>query len=76
MYTYHIQQHKHIQKGLLTKSPVVHAYIPSTTTGTQQTQNLIATFPSLTCVPSYLKKNIRTNALSQKMPSLTCVHTL
>ena len=69
MYTHPIQQHKHIQKGLLPKPPVLHAYILSTTKRTQ-TQTLIATFPSLTCLPSYLKKNIRTDALCHKFPVL------
>ena len=59
MCKYPLQQHKHKHKGSLPKFPVLHAYIPSTTTQAQ-TQNIDAKIPSLTCVHT-LYNNTNTN---------------
>ena len=52
IYTHPLQLHKHKYKGLLPKIPVLHVYIPSTTTQ-EYTQILIAKITSHTCVHTF-----------------------
>ena len=70
MCTYGPYQHKHKQKCLFPKLPILHLYIPSTTTKSQ-TQRIVSKRTSLTCVNIlYSNKNINTKACFPKWPVL------
>ena len=73
--TYPLQQQKHKHKGSFPKFPVLHIYIPSTTTKIY-TQRHVARITCLTFVNT-LYNNISTHIrLNAKIISLTCVNNL
>ena len=76
MCSYPLQKQKHKQKGSLPISPVLHVYIPSTTTQSL-TERLFDKMTSLTCVHTiYNYQNINTKARFQNSQSYMCTHPI
>ena len=72
MCTYTLEKQNHEHKGSFPKFPVVHLYIPSTTTQAY-TQSLVSKIPSLTCVCTlYNNTIINTKACFQNYQSCLC----
>ena len=76
MFKYPLKEHKNTNKLSLPKLPVLHMYIPYTTTQTL-TQGLVAKIPSLTCVHTlYTNININTKYRCQNPQSYMCTYPL
>ena len=72
MCTYNMHQHKHKQKRIIKKCPVLHVYIPYTTTQTY-TKRFVAKITSLTCIHTlYNNKKINTNSHCHIYESYMC----
>ena len=76
MCTYHLEQHKHKNKGLFPKLPVFHVYTPYTT-AQKSTKRLIAKIPRLICLYTlYINTKTWKQLPIDKLASFTCVHTI